>query len=71
MKIVAGPSSVNLAEKVADLLKIEKIPVSFKTFPDGETYVRIDGETEQDQVVVIHTISPPQDTKLIQLFFYG
>ncbi|MEM3770608.1 MAG: ribose-phosphate diphosphokinase [Candidatus Bathyarchaeia archaeon] len=67
MKILSGPASKELGEKIAQLLGAEPIPVFFKTFPDGESYVRIDGEIEGETTVIVQTTSPPQDTRLIQL----
>jgi ribose-phosphate pyrophosphokinase len=69
MKIVLGPASKELGERIAELAGIEKVPVAHKTFPDGEAYIRLEGPIQGDHVVVVQTTSPPQDTKLIQLAF--
>jgi ribose-phosphate pyrophosphokinase len=67
MKIVLGPSSEQLGEKIADLLSVEKIPVAFRNFPDGESYIRLLGKIRREEAVIVQTTSPPQDTRLIQL----
>ena len=67
MKIILGPASKQLGEKVAALLSVETVPVAFKTFPDGESYVRLEGEVQNEEVVIVQTTSPPQDSRLIQL----
>jgi len=68
MKIILGPASQRLGEKIAELLDLEAVPVAFKTFPDGESYIRFDVESLQDEdVVIVQTTSPPQDQRLIQL----
>jgi ribose-phosphate pyrophosphokinase len=67
MKIIPGPASKQLGEKVAELLGIEAMPLVFKNYPDGESYVRLDGTVQDDEVTIIQTTSPPQDTRLIQL----
>jgi len=67
MKIVLGPASTQLGEKIADLLGIERVPVTFKTFPDGENYVRLEGTVQNKEAVIVQTTSPPQDSRLIQL----
>ncbi|MGQ9531047.1 MAG: ribose-phosphate diphosphokinase [Candidatus Bathycorpusculaceae bacterium] len=68
MKIIPGPASRELGEKVAEILKAEVIPVSFKTFPDGESYIRFHAESLQgEDVAIIQTTSPPQEQRLIQL----
>ena len=68
MIIIPGPASTELGRKIADILKIEAIPVEFKRFPDGESYIRFDGNVENEHVVIVQTTSPPQNERLIQLF---
>ena len=68
MKIIPGPASRELGERIAAILDAEIVPVFFKTFPDGESYIRFDVESlEGEDVVVVQTTSPPQEQKLIQL----
>jgi len=67
MKIIPGPASKQLGEKVAEFLGIEAVPLVFKTYPDGESYVRLEGTVQNEEVAIIQTTSPPQDTRLIQL----
>lgn len=64
MKIAPGPSSRELGERIANLTKAETIAVATRTFPDGEAYIRLDGEFNGEQVVIVQTTSPPQDTNL-------
>ena len=68
MKIVPGPASKELGEKIAEVSHVETVPLFFKTFPDGESYIRFGVESFQDEdVVIVQTTSPPQDQRLIQL----
>lgn len=67
MKIILGPASVSLAEKVAESLRLEKIPVASRTFPDGESYVRLEKPVNDSEAVIVQTTGPPQDTRIIQL----
>jgi len=69
MKVVLGPASRELGEKVAELAGLEKVSVVSKFFPDGESYVRLDGSVQNEHVVIVHTTSKPQDTSLMQLAF--
>jgi len=69
MKIVLGPASQQLGEKIAQLLNAETVPVAFKTFPDGESYIRLEGKMQNEEAFIVQTTSPPQDPKLIQLAF--
>jgi len=68
MKIIPGPASKKLGEKVAEILNVEAVQVFFKTFPDGESYIRFSIDSLQDEdVAIVQTTSPPQDQRLIQL----
>jgi ribose-phosphate pyrophosphokinase len=67
MIIVPGPASQELGRKIAELLKLKIVPIEFKRFPDGESYIRFDGEVENEDVVIVQTTSPPQNENLVQL----
>jgi len=67
MKIILGPASTNLGKQIAQTIKAETVPVAFKTFPDGENYLRLEGQMQNEDVAIVQTTSPPQDTRLIQL----
>ncbi len=67
MIVVAGPSkgSLEFAEGLAKNLGAELTVAEHKTFPDGETYVRVKPESV-DWAIVVQTMSRPQDTSIIQ-----
>jgi len=68
LKIILGPASKELGEKLAEYVHAETIPVFLKTFPDGESYIRFEKQSLKDEdVVIVQTTSPPQDQRLIQL----
>ena len=68
MKIIPGPASKELGEKLAEHLHAETVPVFLKTFPDGESYIRFETQSlKNEDVVIVQTTSPPQDQRLIQL----
>ena len=69
MIIIPGPTSQILGIKVARLLNSPIVKVSFKDFPDGETYVRVEGELKNKEIVLIQSTYYPQDKHLIQMFF--
>ena len=69
MKIILGPTSKELGEKVAELTGFEKVPVASRVFPDGESYIRLEGSVQNEHVAIVHTTSKPQDTNLMQLAF--
>lgn len=67
MIIVPGPASQELGRRVADLLNLKAVPMVYKSFPDGESYLRFGGDVAGEEVVVIQSTGPPQDTHMIQL----
>jgi ribose-phosphate pyrophosphokinase len=67
MKIVLGPASTQLGKEIVNILKVEAVPVAFKIFPDGENYVRLEGQVQREDVAIVQTTSPPQDSRLMQL----
>jgi ribose-phosphate pyrophosphokinase len=70
MKIIAGPASQELAEKISALTGYPNIPVASKIFPDGESYIRLDGNVHGEEVAIVQTTCPPaQEGKLFQLAF--
>ena len=70
MKIISGPASKDLAEAVSTLTGYQNVPVVTKIFPDGESYIRIDGDIQNEEVAIIQTTCPPmQDSRLLQLAF--
>jgi ribose-phosphate pyrophosphokinase len=70
LKIISGPASKDLAEKVSALTGFPNIPVASKIFPDGESYVRLEGDVKGETVAIVQTTCPPmQDGRLFQLAF--
>ncbi|MCK5631356.1 ribose-phosphate pyrophosphokinase [Candidatus Bathyarchaeota archaeon] len=68
MIILPGPASQGLANRLANTLRTRLIPVFHKKFPDGENYIRIEGNVQDEEVVLVQTTSPPQDERIMQLF---
>ena len=69
MKIVLGPASKELGEKISQLTSIPIVPVASKMFPDGESYIRIEGNMQDEHVAIVQTTCAPQDSRLMQLAF--
>jgi len=68
VKIIPGPASRELGEKLANELHAEIVPVFLKTFPDGESYIRFEKQNlKGEDAVIVQTTSPPQDQRLLQL----
>jgi ribose-phosphate pyrophosphokinase len=66
--VVLGPASHDLGRKVAEILKARIVSIVFKTFPDGESYLRLEGNVKGEEVVIVQTTGPPQDVHIVQLF---
>ena len=67
MIVVPGPASQSLGKKVAEILNARIVPVNLKTFPDGEYCLRFEGDLKDEEVIVVQTTGPPQDTNIMQL----
>ncbi len=68
MIVVQGPASQDLGRKVAEILRARIVSAVFKTFPDGESYLRLDGDVKGEDVAIVQTTGPPQDRHMMQLF---
>ena len=70
LKVISGPASKELAEAVSAQTGYPNVPVVAKIFPDGESYIRLDGNVQGEGVAIIQTTCPPaQDGRLFQLAF--
>jgi len=56
-----------LGQKVAETLNAQIVSVNLKSFPDGEYCLRFDGDLGGEEVVVVQSTGPPQDTNIMQL----
>jgi len=65
--VVPGPASQSLGQKIAEILNARIVPVNLKTFPDGEYCLRFEGDLKDEEVIVVQTTGPPQDTNIMQL----
>lgn len=68
MLVVGGSASEDLAKNISDELDCEFISVEKKRFPDGEIYVKIPGEVEGEDVVVVQSTYYPPNQNYMELF---
>jgi len=68
LKIVGGPSSRKLAEKISSLLNDPLALIRTKRFPDGEFYFKFDEDVSEDELLIIQSLYPPQDSHVLELF---
>lgn len=65
MRIVPGSSSPVLSRRIASILGVKLANVTFKRFPDGEIYVRI--EDAGDDPVIVQSITSNDDLVTLML----
>ncbi len=71
MKIVPGPASIELSKKLASILELDLVRVRYKTFYDGETYMQIEDNIENEQLIIVQSTYPPQEKHFMELLLLG
>jgi len=66
-KLALGPASQSLGNSLSAKLHLERATVFWKEFSDGETYVRIEGTSPGDDLIIVQSLSPPQAKNMITL----
>jgi len=67
MKILSGPASLELGKTIASNLDLPLLPIDFKYFYDGESYLRIDGSVKNEEIIIVQSTNPPQEKHLVEL----
>lgn len=49
-------------------MRAKVVPVEYKSFPDGESYVRVTGTVKGEDVVLVHTTYPQPNKRIVELF---
>ena len=65
ISIIAGPSSTDLATRIARDLDAELIPVDVRIFTDGESKIKI-GKSGKKCCIIVQSTYPPTDRHLLQ-----
>jgi ribose-phosphate pyrophosphokinase len=66
VSVIAGPSSSDLACRIARELDANLVPVDVRIFEDGESKLRV-GKTEKKCCIVVQSTYPPTDRHLLQV----
>lgn len=66
MKLIAGSASKDLSKKLADSTSVPMVKTETKRFPDGELYIRIKEDIEDEDITIVQTTYP--DENIIELF---
>ncbi len=69
MIVLVFPELEGIGRKVAEDLGSYFQVIRRKVFPDGESYVRIETNVENKDVILVQTTYPEQDKRLLELFF--
>lgn len=65
VSIIAGPSSYDLATKIAKDLDAKLVPVDVRIFIDGESKIKMD-KVEKNYCIIVQSTYPPVDRHLLQ-----
>ncbi len=68
MKIFTGTSNQPLANSIAQYIGIELGKCTVSSFPDGETFVKIEENVRGQDVYVVQSTSPPTNHHLMEMF---
>ena len=68
MKLFSGNANLPLAAAIARSVGIELGKCTVSSFPDGETFVKIDENVRGTDVFVVQPTSPPSNQALMELF---
>src|SRR5437763_8446715 len=67
LKVFSGRANVPLAEKIAQCLGDPLGKLALQSFPDGETWCRIDEDVRGRDVFVVQSTCPPVNENLMEL----
>jgi ribose-phosphate pyrophosphokinase len=68
VKIFSGNSNLPLARAIAASIGIELGKATVSSFPDGETFVKIEENVRGEDVFVMQSTSPPTNHHLMEMF---
>lgn len=68
MKIFSGTANPPLAEAICKAVGIELGRCTVSSFPDGETFVKIEENVRGEDVYIVQPTSPPTNHNLMELF---
>ncbi|MCS7131714.1 MAG: ribose-phosphate diphosphokinase [Hadesarchaea archaeon] len=68
MLVISGSASRKLASRVAKALSCPLVEPERSTFPDGESYLRIDREVKGEHAVIVQSTCRPVNDNYIELF---
>lgn len=70
LRLFSLPGNEEFTTRLAALLKAEECKAEIRSFPDGESYVRVTSSVENTITVLVCTLFQPNE-KLLPLYFLG
>ncbi|MET1159616.1 MAG: ribose-phosphate diphosphokinase [Thermoprotei archaeon] len=67
--VLGGSGGYHIAYKVSKLLAVDLGDVEIKSFPDGETHIRIIPEVKDKTVIYINSLQPSPNDKIIETLY--
>ena len=67
LKIFSGSAHVSLAQAIADFVQVPLGDATVSSFPDGETFVRINENVRGRDVYIVQPTCPPTNQNLMEL----
>lgn len=68
MKIFSGTSNLPLAKSIAASIGLELGKCAISTFPDGETFAKIEENVRGEDVFIVQSTSPPTNHHYMEMF---
>ena len=68
MKIFSGTSNLPLARNIVASIGLELAQCTISSFPDGETFVKIEENVRGEDVYIVQSASPPTNHHYMELF---
>ena len=68
LKILSGRSHPALCDRICSFLDVERTNARVTTFPDGETFVKINENIRGSDVYIVQPTCPPTNQNLMELF---
>src|SRR5450432_2665570 len=67
MKVFSGSANRDLAQKICQFIGVPLGKATISSFPDGETYIRIDENIRGRDVFIVQPTCPPTNQHLMEL----
>lgn len=66
MKVIAGSSNIHLAQSIAATLQLDLIPTEITKFANDEKRIKILGEVQGEDIILVQSFSTPVDEHIIE-----